>query len=69
MTDREAFDGKLEFDISVIPYTGNDAWIEPALIAARQCLDNNKLPFLGADCDYCKYRQATSRVERSTALS
>ncbi len=66
LTDREAFDGKLEFDISVIPYTGNDSWIEPALIAARQCLDDNKLPSPGADCDYCKYRQATSRVERST---
>lgn len=63
MTDREAFDGKLEFDISVIPYKGDDSWVEPALIAARVCLDDNKLPSPGADCDYCKYRQAAKRVE------
>src|SRR3989338_10840966 len=26
-TDRKAFDGKLEFDITLIPYTGNDDWV------------------------------------------
>jgi hypothetical protein len=61
--DKEAFDGKLEFDISVIPYTGDDTWIEPALIAARKCLDANALPDPGSDCDYCKYRLAAKRVE------
>jgi hypothetical protein len=27
-TDREAFDGKLDFDIDILPYTGNGSWVE-----------------------------------------
>ncbi len=56
-TDREAFDAKLEFDVTLLPYTGNDAWIEPVLFEIKKCLDGD-LP-LGSDvCDYCRYRMA-----------
>ncbi|MEK7494684.1 MAG: PD-(D/E)XK nuclease family protein, partial [Patescibacteria group bacterium] len=27
-TDAEAFDGKLEFDVILLPYTGDDGWVE-----------------------------------------
>ena len=30
-SDAKAFDGKLEFDVELIPYTGNDTWVEPAV--------------------------------------
>ncbi|MFH0874286.1 MAG: PD-(D/E)XK nuclease family protein [Candidatus Komeilibacteria bacterium] len=62
-TDREAFDAKLEFDIKIIPYKGDDAWVEEAVVAAHKCLMSDKLPPSGLDCDYCKYRQATREVE------
>src|SRR3989339_1625203 len=26
-TDKNAFDGKLEFKVKIIPYTGNDSWV------------------------------------------
>ena len=26
--DKEAFDGKLEFDIKILPYVGDDSWID-----------------------------------------
>lgn len=60
--DREAFDAKLEFDIKLIPYTGDTAWVEGALIAARQCLEGS-LPKASSTCDYCAYRQAAASVE------
>ena len=54
-TDREAFDGKLEFDVTLIPYTGNDAWIEKTITEAHKCLNANKIPDAESDCDYCNY--------------
>ena len=57
-TDRKAFDGKLEFDIKIIPYEGNDSWVEKALQDVKQCLMSDKLPSASAECDFCTYRKA-----------
>jgi hypothetical protein len=62
-TDRRAFDGKLEFDIKIIPYRGDDAWVEGAVIKAHQCLTDNKLPKASRDCDYCNYVEAREKVQ------
>ncbi|HCC23248.1 TPA: hypothetical protein DF272_03650 [Candidatus Falkowbacteria bacterium] len=62
-TDLEAFDAKLEFDISIIPYLGNDSWVEPAIIKAYKCLKSNTLPKSSKNCDYCRYRSVVSKVE------
>jgi hypothetical protein len=62
--DKEAFDGKLEFDIKIIPYVGNDSWVEKTIINIHKCLNNSKLPESGVDCDYCKYREAIKEVEK-----
>ncbi len=40
-TDKEAFDGKLEFKIKLIPYEGNDAWIPLAIKNIHLCLTGN----------------------------
>ena len=42
--DKEAFDAKLEFTIKLIPYEGQDAWIEPAIAKIKACLMNDSLP-------------------------
>jgi CRISPR/Cas system-associated exonuclease Cas4 (RecB family) len=56
--DADAFDGKLEFDIKLIPYAGNGSWIEKALFDIKECLMSNKVPPAGPDCDFCTYRAA-----------
>ncbi|MDP3795076.1 MAG: PD-(D/E)XK nuclease family protein [bacterium] len=61
--DKEAFDGKLEFDVKILPYTGADAWIEDALFAVTRCLTSEALPATGPDCDFCRYRKAVADVE------
>lgn len=63
-TDKDAFDGKLEFDIKVIPYTGNTDWVEPTIQKAIACLKQDTLPRQGEDCDYCKYRKAVKAYEK-----
>ncbi|MBI3114997.1 MAG: PD-(D/E)XK nuclease family protein [Candidatus Kerfeldbacteria bacterium] len=61
-TDREAFDGKLEFDVKVIPYDGDDAWVEPTLLKARATLEAASLPPAAPDCEYCQYRAAAAKA-------
>jgi CRISPR/Cas system-associated exonuclease Cas4 (RecB family) len=58
--DREAFDGKLEFDISVIPYEGDDSWVSETVSEIKKTLDGAKIPGAGKDCDYCAYRKAAA---------
>ena len=57
-TDRKAFDGKLEFDVKIIPYEGSDVWIESALLEARKTLEADTLPEANMDCDFCLYRKS-----------
>lgn len=61
-SDAKAFDGKLEFDISVIPYTGDDSWVETAILSAHKCLNSTQVPVSGADCDYCQYLEAAANA-------
>lgn len=60
--DRKAFDGKLEFEVTLVPYTGNDAWIDQTLLDAKACLDSDTIPQPSDECDYCAYRKATRDV-------
>jgi hypothetical protein len=62
-TDKEAFDGKLEFDIKIIPYQGDDSWIEETIMAIHDCLNADSMPSSGDDCDFCKYREAVKGIE------
>ncbi|MFQ5540792.1 MAG: PD-(D/E)XK nuclease family protein [Candidatus Paceibacteria bacterium] len=60
-TDVDTFDGKLEFDIKILPYTGDDSWVEGALVEIKKTLDSDALPEPGEGCDYCPYREAVGK--------
>lgn len=51
------FDKKLEFNIKVIPYTGDTSWIEDALKDIKKCLMSDKIPEMNSECDFCNYRK------------
>ena len=59
-TDLAAFDGKLEFDVKLISYTGNDNWVEQTIFDAHACLLNDTIPAAGKNCDYCSYIEAVN---------
>jgi len=65
ITDKEAFDGKLEFDIKLIPYKGDSSWIEKALLDIKSCLETNEMPQANFNCPYCNYRKATKQHEKN----
>jgi hypothetical protein len=60
--DKEAFDGKLEFSVKVIPYDGDDSWVEGTLIKIKETLDDGRVPLASEDCEYCQYRTAVHSV-------
>lgn len=61
--DRKAFDAKLEFDVEIVSHIGKDEWVEKTIIDAKKCLVSDEIPQASDDCDYCKYRAATEKVE------
>lgn len=69
LRDRKAFDGKLEFEVTLIPYTGSDEWVEETILKAKKCLEADELPKPGQFCDYCNYRKLAMEVQAKFAKS
>src|SRR5581483_3185671 len=55
--DLPAFDGKLEFTIKLIPYEGNDGWVESTLLAARETLGAQEPPGPATRCQFCAFAE------------
>ena len=60
--DKKAFDGKLEFEVTLVPYKGDDSWVEPTLHKIKETLDAESVPRQSDECDYCAYRKAVRDV-------
>jgi CRISPR/Cas system-associated exonuclease Cas4 (RecB family) len=61
--DREAFDGKLEFDVTVLEYVGDTGWIEDVIFNIKKVLDSEVMPAPHMDCEYCEYVMRRNRYE------
>ena len=61
--DAEAFDGRIEFAIKLLPYTGSDYWIEGVLVDLKNCLLSNEIPSRPLDCEFCGYVLARAETE------
>ncbi len=59
--DRENFEGKLEFDIKLIPYTGNADWVDDKLVEIKKTLDEDTVPKQSNNCEYCKYVDSVNK--------
>jgi len=64
LTDKDKFDARLDFDIKIIPYEGNDSWVEQTILDMHKCLMGSSIPEHSADCDYCTYHKALKEVQR-----
>jgi len=62
LTDKHAFDGKLDFTVEILPYKGSDDWVEDIVLRAHKCLSSDEVPEAAPDCDYCRYREAVKSV-------
>ncbi|MCK9573482.1 MAG: PD-(D/E)XK nuclease family protein [Candidatus Omnitrophica bacterium] len=64
ITDKDKFNARIDFDIKIIPYEGNDSWVEQTILDMHKCLIGSSIPEHGADCDYCTYYKALEEVQR-----
>ena len=53
--DLDSFDNRLEFRVKMIPYDGDDSWIEPTLAEIRGTLIASKPPDFQKGCEYCAF--------------
>jgi CRISPR/Cas system-associated exonuclease Cas4 (RecB family) len=67
-TDVKAFDGKIEFDVTLISYTGNDSWVEDTVYKIKDVLDQDAVPDSSPDCDFCLYREEVSKVLKEKGI-
>jgi len=49
------FQKKLDFEILLMPYEGNDSWVEETLVSIKNCLESTSIPEPSAACDFCNY--------------
>jgi len=54
------FDGRLEFAMSIIPYTGNDNWVPLTLLEIRETIESPHIPEPANDCEYCSYKKMSA---------
>lgn len=64
--DLDGFLDKLEFRTKIIPYRGDDSWVEPTIIRMKECMESD-MPAVGKAamgglCDYCTYAKARTEL-------
>lgn len=62
--DRDRFDGKLEFEMTIHAHQGTDSWVPLTLLEIKECLMSDKLPAPEPDCEYCTYKQKSLQAAR-----
>ena len=62
VTSRTAFDNRLDFEMLLIPYDGNDAWVGSTVQAVHDCLRSEHAPPSSKECSWCAYRDCASKV-------
>ncbi len=62
--DKKAFDGKLDFSVILLPYDGDDSWVEKIIIEAKKCMMGD-MPESPPTCEFCAYRKAAHEYENA----
>lgn len=65
--DVDGFFDRVEFRTKIIPYTGDDSWVEPTLLKMKKCMDRDDMPevgsaAMGGTCDFCAYAKARTEL-------
>ena len=55
--DKDRFDEKLDFKISLLDYKGNGDWIEETLENLVELLNKEEIPGYNEECKYCDYQK------------
>ena len=56
--NQSGFNQQILFQTHVIPYVGNDHWVDQTLNNLQACLSNPEPPPYHTTCDYCRFTRA-----------
>jgi len=59
--DETGFGNTLVFETTLVTVPTDTAWIEPTLVAIKDCLETDALPAIGESCEHCPYREACGK--------
>ena len=59
---KERFDEKLDFEIYLLDYTGNNDWIEKTLTNLVETIKGNDIPNHTEGCEHCAYQKKTKNL-------
>lgn len=64
--DVDGFGDQLEFKTKLIPYTGDDGWVEPTLMKMKETMEGDMpavgTAAMGGECDFCGYAKARAEL-------
>ena len=64
--DVDGFGDQLEFKTKLIPYTGNDSWVEPTLVKMKETMEGDMpavgTAAMGGECEFCSYARARTEL-------
>ncbi len=63
LKDKKSFDGKLEFEVTVLDYIGNTEWVEPMIFKIKEVLDCEEIPAPGENCEHCACHYMRNKTE------
>lgn len=64
--DLDGFNDRVEFRTKIIPYTGDDSWVDPTVKNMKACMDGD-MPamgdsIMGGPCEFCTYARARAEL-------
>ena len=63
------FKKHIEFKVSLIPYDGDDSWVDGALHNAADTLKSDVLPEPVVNCEFCRYRTDAAEQESKKSVA
>lgn len=65
ISQKERFDEKLNFEIYLLNYKGNDSWIEKTLSSLIETIKGEEIPNYTVGCDHCQYQLKIKQLNKN----
>ena len=62
LQDEEKFDRKLDFQVKIIEYKGDDSWVSDAILEIFSILNSDLVPTANNNCELCGYVSSVESV-------
>lgn len=64
----DAFNHCLRFKLTILPYEGNDEWVQSVILAAHKLLLGENMPERNEECEHCTFAYKSTSVKSQQTL-